>query len=77
MLTDDGFPMLCVVAQDGSKGIATTESNAILGEYIRLRLGLFNGEYVNRQHFDDYGRSDVTIHKIDDETYFMDFSVSD
>ena len=77
MNTDDGFSMLCVVAQDNDKGILTTESNAILGEYIRRRLGLYNGEYVYRSHFEEYGRSDVTIYKIDDETYHMDFSVRD
>ena len=77
MNTDDGFSMLCVVAQDNNKGIHTTESNAILGEYIRRRLGLYAGEYVNRSHFEDYGRADLTIHKIDDETFYMDFSVSD
>ncbi len=75
ILTDDGLPMLCVVAQDGDKAIQTTESNAIIGEYIRSRLGLPSGEYVRRSHFDDYGRDDVTVYKIDDETYFMDFSV--
>ena len=75
---DDGAPsMLCAVAQDNDKAIHTTESNAILGEYIRARLGLYNGEYVTRAHFEAYGRTYVTIYKEDDETFHMDFSVSD
>lgn len=75
---DDGAPsMLCATAQDNDKAIHTTESNAILGKYIRARLGLHNGEYVTRAHFEAYGRTDVTIYKEDDETFHMDFSVSD
>ncbi len=75
MLTDDGFSMLCAVAQDGDKAIHTVESNAILGKYVRSRLGLHDGACVRGSHFDDYGRDDVTVHKIDDETYYLDFSV--
>ena len=29
-----------------------------------------------RQHLNAYGRTDVTFTKIDDETYFMDFSMN-
>ena len=43
MHPDFGPSMLCVVAQDGDKAIHTTESNAIIGKYIRARLGPFNG----------------------------------
>ena len=77
MLPDVGPSMLCVVAQGREKAIRTTESNAIIGKYIRARLGLFNGEYVTTAHLKDYGRNDLTIYKEDDETYHLDFAVSD
>lgn len=75
VLTDDDLPMICVVAQDRDKAIHTVESNALIGAYIRKRIGVADGEYVTRAHFDAYGRTDVTIYKIDDETFYLDFSV--
>ena len=75
VLTDDGFPFVFVVAQ-GKKGKAlqTTQNNSLLGEYIRTRMGLPSGEFIEREHLEDYGRTDVTFTKIDEETYLMDFS---
>ena len=77
MHPDVGPSMLCAVAQDGDKAIHSRPPNAILGKYLRARLGLHDGEYVTKSHLDDYGRTDVTIYKEDDETYHLDFSVSD
>lgn len=74
VLTDDEFPMIFVRAQQRGKGLETPQSNALLGLYFRKRLGLQSGEYVTRQHLLDYGRTDVTFVRIDDETYLMDFS---
>ncbi len=73
--TDDNQTLAVVRAQDGGKGLHTYESNAAMGKYLRDRLGLKHGTYVTKQHLDDYGRTDVTIRKLDDETYYMDFSV--
>ena len=73
VLTDDGFSFIFVRAQANGKALETTRSNAELGQYLRKRLGLNSGEYVTRQHLTDYGRTNVTFTKIDDETYLMDF----
>lgn len=73
VLTDDGFSFIMVRAQEGGKGLHTTENNALLGEYLRRRMGLPLGEYVTREHLIQYGRTDVSITKIDDETYHLDF----
>ena len=62
--------------QQGDKAITTPASNAQLGEYFRKRLGLANGAYVTAKDLKAYGRQDVSFYKIDDEQYFMDFSVS-
>ena len=50
-------------------------SNALLGEYFRNRLGLANGAYVTAADLRSYGRTDVTFIKIDEEHYYMDFSI--
>lgn len=72
---DDGFVFIATVAQDGDKAIHSPEGNHIIGQYFRERLGVDSGAPVTRGHLDRYGRTDVTFHKIDDETYYMDFAV--
>ena len=74
--TDDNHSFICVTAQEEGKAIQTTQDNSLLGKYFRERMGLRSGQYVNRSDLDRYGRTDVTFVKIDDETYFMDFSTT-
>ena len=75
MITDDGQSFDMVVAQMEGKALETPRDNSILGKYFRNRLGVPLGSFVNKQDLLHYGRTDVKICKIDDETYFMDFSV--
>lgn len=75
VVTDDGKNLLLRIEQENDKAITTPMSNALLGEYFRNRLGLANGEFVAKEHLQAYGRTDVTFYKIDEEQYFMDFSV--
>lgn len=75
VLTDDDKVLIMSKAQANGKALHTPERNSILGEYFRHRLGLEGGSYVKRDNLENYGRSDVTFYKIDDETYYMDFSV--
>ena len=73
--TDDGHTLILRVEQENNKAITTPLSNAQLGEYFRGRLGLPNGAYISRKDLLSYGRTDVTFYKIDDEEFYMDFSV--
>ncbi|MGF7145031.1 hypothetical protein HNQ56_003464 [Anaerotaenia torta] len=73
VVTDDGHTLLLRVEQQNNKAITTPLSNAQLGEYFRNRLGVGNGVFVTTQDLLNYGRTDVTFYKIDDEQYFMDF----
>lgn len=75
VVTDDHHQLIFRVEQENDKAITTPLSNALLGEYFRNRLGLANGEYVTKQHLMDYGRTDVTFYKLDEEQFYMDFSV--
>ena len=73
-VTDDNITLTLNRGQDNGKGITTPLDNSQLGAYIRRRLGLASGAFVNRSDLDRYGRTDVTFYKLDDEMYFMDFS---
>jgi hypothetical protein len=75
VLTDDGKTMICTRAQQNGKAIHTPHNNSLIGEYFRNRLGLASGALVTKNDLIRYGRSDLTFYKIDDETYYMDFSV--
>ncbi|SED14842.1 restriction endonuclease PLD domain-containing protein [Paenibacillus sp. GP183] len=74
LITDDGESFVCVVAQDNSKALESSHDNSILGKYFRKRLGLPFGSKVEKIHLDSYGRSNVRLYKIDDETFYLDFS---
>ncbi len=76
VVTDDHHTLLLRVEQQNDKAITTPASNAQLGEYFRNRLGLANGARVHTRDLDAYGRRDVSFYKIDDEQFYMDFSVN-
>ena len=77
LLTDSGASFIVTRAQKegGGHAIETPENNALLGEYFRNRMGLPDGEFVTRQHLEDYGRTDVEFCKIDGDIFSMDFAV--
>lgn len=77
VLTDDRHQLILRVQQQGDKAITTPLSNAQLGEYFRNRLGLPNGAFVTKTDLEIYGRTDVTFYRLDEEQYYMDFSVHD
>jgi hypothetical protein len=75
LVTDDNQSLDCSVAQQGRKAIHSTFDNSEIGLYIRNRLGVPSGELITRNHLENYGRTDYTIEKIDDETFLFDLSV--
>lgn len=77
IVTDDGHQFICVVAQDNDKAIETKRDNAELGRYLRRRLGLSDDDFVEKESLIRYGRTDVTIFRLDSGTFYMDFSVND
>lgn len=74
LLTDDNKVFDCVVAQEGRKAIQTTNDNSELGKYLRNRLNVEEGKLVSKQDLMTYGRTDFLLKKLDDETFFLDFS---
>ena len=76
VVADDGECFIMRVEQAGNKAITTPSDNSEIGRYFRNRLGIHEGEKVIKEHFEKYGRSDVTFTKLDDEHFLMDFSVA-
>lgn len=79
LITDDGENLVCTMAQGKRipKAIHTRESNKLMGAYFRRRLGLDDEVFVVVENLIRYGRTDVRIYKIDDETFYLDFSVNE
>ncbi|MCM1330260.1 MAG: NgoFVII family restriction endonuclease [Ruminococcus sp.] len=75
VLTDDRKCLIMRVQQQGEKAITTPSNNSLLGLYLRNRIGLASGQYVHRSDLENYGRTDVTFYKLDENQYFMDFGV--
>ena len=74
-ITDDQKQLIFRIEQANDKALTTPLNNSLLGEYLRNRIGVANGAFVTKADLERYGRTDVTFYKIDDEQFFMDFSV--
>lgn len=81
---DENCPMFRVItkdfgsfhmrmAQQGNKALHSVESNAILGEWIRKRIGTPSGGYVTKQMLELYGKTYVTFRKYENNVYLLDF----
>ena len=77
IITDNRRNLICVRAQQDGKAIETCDENSQMGAYFRRRLGVNLGEFVTRENLEDYGRTNVDFYRIDEETYYMDFSVEE
>ena len=75
ILTDDNKSLRCVRRQDAGKAIHTPDNNSRIGLYFRYRLNVPEGMNITKEDMEHYGRTDVDFYKIDEETYYMDFSV--
>lgn len=81
---DENCPMFKVITKDfgsfhmrmaqaGNKALHSVESNAILGEWIRKKIGVASGGYVTKQMLELYGKTYVTFRKYENEVYLLDF----
>ena len=73
-ITDDRHQLILRIEPQNDKALTTPARHSDLGEYFRNRLGLANGDFVTREDLDRYGRTNVIFIKLDEETYYMDFS---
>jgi hypothetical protein len=61
-----------VEGTDG-KNLSSAEDKQILGEWFRNKLGLKFGDTITKRHLLDYGKTYVDFHKVDDDTFLIDF----
>ncbi|WP_406627581.1 phospholipase D-like domain-containing protein [Peribacillus frigoritolerans] len=73
VLTDDEEIFVCVVAQEYRKAIQTCGNNRILGAYIRERIDIPSGAYVETKDLSRYGRDSIRLSKIHEGLYFLNF----
>lgn len=73
--TDDKKTLILTRAQkELGCALQTPENNAILGLYIRNRLGCQSGAEIEKIDIDNYGRSYIEFIKIDNLHYQLNFS---
>ena len=81
---DENCPMFRVItkdfgafhmrmAQQNNKAIHSVESNSIIGEWIRKKIGAPSGGYITKQMLELYGKTYVTFRKYSDGTFLLDF----
>ena len=58
-----------------AKQIATSPSKALLGKYIRARLGVPEGQAITMDDLKKYGRKTIDISLLGEGVYYFDFSV--
>ncbi len=73
VLTKDYGSFHMRMAQQGNKALQSVESNAILGEWIRKKIGAPSGGYITKQMLEHYGKTSVKFRKYADGTYLLDF----
>lgn len=75
ILADDGTSLTMVVAQMEGKALHSVPNNSEIGEYLRRRIGVPLGSYVEAKHLKAYGRTTITFYKMSTGKYYMDFGV--
>lgn len=68
---DDVFYMR--MAQAGEKGLHTAESNAIIGKWIRDKLGVPSGTFIKLEMLEDFGSTHVVFRKYENNVYVLDY----
>lgn len=69
--------MIFVRAQKpAGTALQTPENNAILGKYLRKRIGIIAGEKITEEAISNY-RNTISFYKRDSIHYFLDFSKED
>ena len=61
------------LAQAGDKGIHSADSNAIIGMWIRQKLGVPSGTFITKEMLENYSSTRVTFKKYEDDIYVLEF----
>ena len=61
------------LAQANDKGLHSAESNAILGKWIREKIGVGDGTFITKEMLENYGATRVRFRKYENGIYVLDF----
>lgn len=61
------------MAQEHNKALQTVESNSILGDWIRQKIGVESGEFITKEMLEQYGKTYVVFRKYENGIYLLDF----
>ncbi len=77
VVTDDHWKFKCKVSGDFSKNLRSADDLKILGKWIKGRLvnaGVLKpGDMVTNETLASYGRQDITLKKLEENIWFLDF----
>ena len=72
--TDDNKTFIMTRAQkEMGTALQIPDNNALLGEYLRERLGVTSGNPITKEDILNFGLSEITFHKKDDMHFLMSF----
>ena len=60
-------------AQANGKALETPESNAIIGEWIRHKIGVPDGTYITKQMLETADGTTVVFKKFEDGIYTLEY----
>lgn len=60
-------------AQSNGKALETPESNAIIGEWIRHKIGVPDGTYITKQMLESAGGTRIVFKKYEDGIYTLEY----
>lgn len=82
VIWDDGTNMICSVEGTQEingitypKQLTSASDKSVIGAYFRRRMGIPSGQRIVMRDLDTYGRRDIEIIPIGNNTYTIDFSV--
>lgn len=61
------------LAQANEKGIHSADSNALIGKWLRHKLGVPEGQFITKDMLERYGTTSVLFRKYDNNIYVLDF----
>lgn len=61
------------LAQEREKAIQSADSNAIIGKWIRDKIGAGDGEFVTKEMLERYGTTRVVFKKYENNIYILEF----
>ena len=73
VITKEAGAFYMRLAQDRDKGIHSADSNAIIGKWIREKIGASDGQFVTKEMLERYGATSVVFKKYENDIYVLEF----